>query len=177
VSAFWLIEEIKKRLKKGFKSVENDVLEHLAVGSVKWGMLKFSRESNIAFSIDESVQIEGNSGPYMQYTYARTQSLLEKSSKPNLQAKLRENLDPQLLALARVICQFETALNSAADTFSPNILSNYLYNLAQKFNQFYEREKIIGSDKEEEKMILVNGVGMVLKNGLQLLGISAPKKI
>lgn len=177
IPAFWLLDEIKKRLKNGFKEVENNVLEQLSVGAVKWAMLKFSRESNIAFSIDESIQIEGNSGPYMQYSYARTQSLLEKSSKNLSEAKLREKLNPELLALARLICQFEIHVKTATDAFSPNLLTNYLYTLAQNFNQFYEKEKVIGSDKEEEKLLLVKAVGEVLKNGLQLLGIASPARI
>ncbi len=177
VPAFWLLEETKKRLKSGFKEVSGDVLDDLSVGAVKWGMLKFSRDSNISFSMDESVQIEGNAGPYMQYTYARTQSLLDKSSKAISEAKLRENLDPQLLALGRLVCQFEIMAVNAANNFSPNILSNYLYTLAQNFNHFYEKEKVIGSDKEEEKLLVVKAVGVVLEKGLYLLGISAPKKI
>ncbi|MEK9207840.1 MAG: arginine--tRNA ligase, partial [Patescibacteria group bacterium] len=91
VTAGWLFEETKNRLKKGFKEVSDDVLEQVSVGAVKWSMLKFSRESNISFSIEESVQIEGNSGPYIQYAYARTQSLLGKASEPHSEAKLHEN--------------------------------------------------------------------------------------
>lgn len=177
VSAFWLIDETKKRLKEGFREVPDSVLEQLAVASVKWAMLKFSRESNITFSIEESIQIEGNSGPYMLYTYARTQSLLEKAQSSNFEANIRENLDPELVALLRLVCQFEIIVNDSSGSFSPNILTNYLYDLAQHFNKFYEKEKIVGSEKENEKMAVVNAVGFVLKNGLYLLGIEAPSKI
>ena len=72
VNAFWLIEEVKKRVKKEFSEVSDSVLEDITLSAVKWSMLKFSRESNISFDINESVQIEGNSGPYMLYAYART---------------------------------------------------------------------------------------------------------
>ena len=177
VTAGWLFEETKNRLKKGFKEVSDDVLEQVSVGAVKWSMLKFSRESNISFSIEESVQIEGNSGPYIQYAYARTQSLLGKASKTHSEAKLHENLDQDLLALARLICQFETVINDAAENFSPNILSNYLFELAQNFNLFYEKKKIIGAEDEEQKLLMTKAVGKVLEKGLYLLGIQAPKKI
>ena len=177
VSAFWLLDETKKRLKKGFKEVSEGVLEELSVGSVKWAMLKFSRESNIAFSIEESVQIEGNSGPYMQYAYARTQSLLSKSSKTTFEANSVKNWEQELLALARVICQFETVAKDATNNFSPNILCNYLYNLAQNFNAFYEKEKVIGSEKEKEKLVVIKATGNVLKKGLYLLGIASPERI
>jgi arginyl-tRNA synthetase len=177
ISAFWLIEETRKKLKESFKEVSDDILDQIAVASVKWGMLQFSRESDIAFSIEDSVKIEGNSGPYMLYTYARTQSLIKKSSINIPEAKLRENLEPELLALSRLICQFETAIIKSAETFSPNILTNYLYVLAQNFNHFYEKEKVIGSDGEEQKILMINAVGLVLKKGLELLGIEAPSKI
>lgn len=177
VPAFWLFEETTKRLKKGFPGAESRVLEDISIGAVKWSMLKFSRESNIAFDISESIQIEGNSGPYMQYAYARTSSLLEKSKKDLSEAKIHENLDSKLLALARFICQFELVKKSAAESFSPNILANYLFILAQNFNLFYEKEKVIGSADEDQKLLLVRAVGVVLKDGLQILGISSPEKI
>ncbi len=177
VSAFWLIEEVEKRLKEGFKEVPSDVLRSLTVASVKWAMLKFSRESNISFSIDESIQIEGNSGPYMLYSYARTQSLLEKASNKDFEANLREKIQPELVALLRIVCQFEMVIKDSSRSFSPNILTNYLYVLAQNFNHFYEKEKVIGSDNENEKMAVINVVGQVLKSGLYLLGIEAPRKI
>lgn len=184
VSAFWLIEEVEKRLKEGFREVPNDVLESLTVASVKWAMLRFSRESNISFSIDESIQIEGNSGPYMLYAYARTQSLLVKASSTDFarhaamqEANLCEKIQPELVALLRIVCQFKIAVNESSKNFSPNILTNYLYILAHNFNQFYEKEKIVGSQNEDEKMAVINLVGQVLKKGLYLLGIASPAKI
>lgn len=177
VQAFWLLDETKNRLKKGFKEVSEEVLEDLSVGAVKWSMLKFSRESNISFDIEESIQIEGNSGPYMQYAYARTQSLLAKGSKSLIEAKLRENFEPELLALGRIICQFESVAKEAAENFSPNILCNYLFVLAQNFNLFYEKKKIIGDPQEEQMLLITKAVGNVLERGLYLLGIETPAKI
>jgi len=177
VSAFWLLSETQKILKKGFKKVENAVLEDLTIGAVKWAMLKFSRESNIAFSIDESVQIEGNSGPYMQYTYARIHSVLAKSSITDFEANSVKNLGVEELALTRLICQFEDVIFSAAHTFSPNLLTNYLFELAKVFNLFYEKEKIIGGADQEKRLALTAATGEVLKKGLYLLGISSPEKI
>ena len=120
----------------------------------------------------------------MQYAYARTQSLLSKSSKTNLarlaarqEANSVKNWDQELLALARLICQFETVAKDATNNFSPNILCNYLYDLAQNFNAFYEKEKVIGSEKEKEKLVVIKATGNVLKKGLYLLGIASPSKI
>ncbi len=177
VSAFWLLEEVAKKIKENFPEVEERTLEQISVGAVKWGMLKFSRESNIAFSIDESISIEGNSGPYMQYAYARTQSILEKSGKTTFEAKSREKIDDKMLALARLLCQYPYVLNSSREAFAPNLLCNYLFELAQNFSSFYESKKIIGAEDEEERLFLVERVGYVLENGLRLLGIETPKKI
>lgn len=177
ISAFWLIERVEKKLKENFPDVDERTLGQISVGAVKWGMLKFSRESNIAFSIDESISIEGNSGPYMQYAYARTQSILEKSGKTNFEAKSREKFDDKMLALIRFLCQYPYILETSIKTFSPNLLTNYLFELAQNFSSFYESKKIIGATDEEERLFLVERVGYVLENGLNLLGIETPKKI
>lgn len=177
VSAFWLLDEVKSKIKDNFKEVDGGTLDQISVGAVKWGMLKFSRESDIAFSIDESISIEGNSGPYMQYAYARIQSVLEKSGKSAFEAKSCEKFDPEMLALARFICQFPYVLDNSLKTFSPNLLTNYLFELAQKFSSFYESKRIIGATDEEERLFLVAKVGEVIKQGLYLLGIETPKKI
>lgn len=177
VPAFWLLEETRKRLKSGFKDAPESVLDVISIGAVKWSMLKFSRESNISFSIEESIQIEGNSGPYMQYSYARAKSLLGNSTKKPSEANLRENTNREMLALLRLVCQFNAVRKEAAEKFSPNILTNYLYDLAKSFNTFYEKEKVIGAENETEKIYVIDAVSKVLKNGLNLLGIDAPDKI
>lgn len=177
VSANWLLAETKKRLKEGFKEVGDGVLDDLAIASVKWSMLKFSRESDIKFSIDESIDLAGNSGPYMQYTYARIASILVKSEKDDFEANSVKNLDDELLALGRQVCQFETVVKNSADNFSPNFLADYLFVLAQKFNAFYEKEKIIGGENEDEKLVVCQATKNVIGQGLALLGISALEKI
>lgn len=177
VSGFWLIDETRNRLKKDFNEVSDDVIDALSVGAVKWSMLKFSRESNIKFSIDESIDLAGNSGPYMQYTYARIASLIDKSKNEDIEAISVKTFSPELIALIRLVCQFNFNIKSSLENFSPNILCNYLFALAQNFNAFYEKEKVIGSSNEKEKIIVINVIGKVLEKGLFLLGIEAPKKI
>ena len=102
---------------------------------------------------------------------------LEKGKNGDFEANPVKSLDPDLLALMRVICQFEIHAKMAADNYSPNILTEYLFVLAQKFNAFYEKEKIIGSEKEKEKLAVSKAVANVLKQGLYLLGIESPEKI
>lgn len=177
ISAFWLLNETRNRLKEGYKEVDDDVLDMLSVGSVKWAMLRFSRESDISFSIEESIQIEGNSGPYMMYAFARANSILRKSKENSLEAKLESVLKPEILSLGRLLCQFDSVVEEANHKLSPNILSNYLFNVAQSFNTFYEKEKIIGSDDETQRIMITSVVTKVLKEGLYLLGIESPEKI
>lgn len=177
VNANWLIDETKKSLKKGFKEVEDGVLDELSVGAVKWSMLKFSRESDIAFSIEDSIDLAGHSGPYMQYTYARIASLLVKSGFSDFEAISVKNPDPELVALMRLLCQFETVVKDASDRYSPNHLTEYLFHLAQSFNTFYEKEKIIGNAKEKEILTVLMAVKNTIGQGLKLLGISTPEKI
>ena len=83
VEGEWLLEEAKKRIQAEFKDMDEQTLEKVAVGAVKYSMLKFSRKSDITFSFDESISLEGNSGPYLQYTFARTQSVLAKVKNQN----------------------------------------------------------------------------------------------
>lgn len=177
ISGFWLLNETKNRLKEGFKDVSNDVAEELTVGAVKWSMLKFSRESNIKFSIEESIDLAGNSGPYIQYTFARICSILNKTDKKDFEAKSVKNYPPDLLALGRLICQFESVIKNSVDHFSPNYLTEYLFALAQKFNSLYEKEKIIGSVNESEKLTVLIAVKNVIEQGMRLLGIDTPEKI
>ncbi|OGH48246.1 MAG: arginine--tRNA ligase [Candidatus Levybacteria bacterium RIFCSPLOWO2_01_FULL_39_10] len=177
VSSFWLLEETEKRLKEGHKDVKNEVLDDITVGAVKWSMLKFSRDSDISFSIDESIDLEGNSGPYIQYSYARINSILTKKNKKDFKATPLKNLEAEDIALARLICQYEFFKNKAAGNLSPNILCNYLFQLSQQFNKFYEKEKVLGSMKEEERLRLVIATGLVIKHGLYLLGIEALDRI
>lgn len=177
IPANWLLEEVRKSIKTQFKNVSDEVLEQISVGAVKWSMLKFSRESDMSFSIEESIDLTGNSGPYMQYTFARISSLLEKSKVKDFEANSVKNLPPELLALGRELCQFEIHLKSASESFQPNILTEYLFHLAQKINSIYEKEKIIGHQNEKEIVMLLITAKKILGSGLGLLGISTPEKI
>lgn len=179
ITAGWLLTEVKSRLKKEFPKTEDEVLEDLTIGAVKYSMLKFGRESDIKFDLEESIALGGNSGPYLQYTYARTQSILRKFSGNNFQFSIDKTLklEKEEEELLRFLIHFEEVARESAEKFAPNLLCNYLYEFAQKFNLFYQKQKVIGSEREEFRLALVMGVGKVLKTGLNLLGIEAPEKI
>ena len=184
----WLIDEVKKRLSKEFK-MEDASLEIVAVAAVKYSMLKLSPLSEIAFDIDESISLEGNSGPYLQYTYARAKSVLRKAHKdqvlPDRQLLTipdrnmptirdrdtcpRPNAEES--SLLRTIYKFPEVVLEAGERYAPNLICNFLFDLAQKFNLFYNQHRIIGDDNEEFRLALTTSVSQVLKNGLNMLGI------
>lgn len=177
VGARWLIEETKKQLVDKFSKVDDKTLEKIAIGAIKYSMLKFGRESDIKFSFEDSINLHGNSGPYVQYTFARTQSIIKKSAQKGQKKFSQSNLASEELAVARLLCHFTDAVFYASENFSPNILCNYLFDLCTKFNVFYEKHKVVGAENEEAKLALVAATGKILEKGLYLLGIDAPEKI
>ncbi len=183
VSGEWLLDEAKKRIKEQFKDMGEKTLEMVGVGAVKYSMLKFSRTSDITFSFEESINLEGNSGPYIQYTYARTQSVLAKSeilnpkSEINLKSQILDQIETEELLILRLLVHFPEVVEEAGGNFAPNLLCNYLFDLSQKFNNFYQKHKILGNPMEEFRLQLTSGVGQVLKTGLYLLGIESPEKM
>ena len=200
ISADWLMDEVVKKAKeiiensetsRGLSSKEKDIVaEEVGLGAIKYGLLKLARFTDLQFDIDESLSLQGNSGPYLQYTVARTQSVLKKITNYKLprprQAKrggqiTNENLElnAEELTLMRAFIHFPEIIEDAAKSYSPNLLCNYLFDLAQKFNAFYQKHRILG-DKAlgtEFRLALTSATGQILKNGLSLLGIETPERM
>lgn len=170
----WLLDEAKKSIQERHKSDEKTA-EKIAVGAVKYALLKSSIGQDIIFNFDESVSIEGNSGPYLQYTHARTQSVLQKAGSKSKSPG--SELNHEELVIVRTLIKFPEVVAQAAEAYSPNIICNYLHDLAQKYNTFYNADKIIGSGNESFRLTLTKATGTVLKNGLKLLGIEAPERM
>jgi arginyl-tRNA synthetase len=172
----WLLDEAKSSIKKSYDT-EEEIAEKIAVGAVKYSFLKTGLGQDIAFDLKESISLEGNSGPYLQYTVARTNSVLaKKSASKNFTLQEADLSDEELMVL-RTLIEFSEVIESAAKSYSPNLLCNYLYDLAQKYNGFYNKDKIIGGENEEFRLALTAGTGQVLKNGLKILGIQTPEKM
>ncbi len=178
ISANWLIDEAIKRVRTQFSDMDTGTSEKVGIGAVKYSMLKFAIPSEIHFSFEESITLEGNSGPYLQYAYVRTQSVLEKAAKEvgdrNKELGELENEESELL---RFLTQYPYHVENAAAEFAPNLLCNYLFELAQKFNLFYQKCKIIDSENESFRLELTKAVGIVLQNGHHLLGIETVEKM
>ncbi|HUS60506.1 MAG TPA: arginine--tRNA ligase [Nevskiaceae bacterium] len=180
VLAEWLLDEVKKRLTKAYK-MNQKVAEEVTVGAVKYSLLKFNPSSEMVFDIDESINLEGDSGPYLQYTYARCQSVLKKAEKEAKgELAIKMELNEEEAALLRTIYKFPEVVIEAGDNYAPNLMTNFLFDLAQKYNLFYNRHRIIQAESEQLvdfRLALTAVVAQVIKNGLYLLGIEAPERM
>lgn len=184
VSADTLLDEMVSKSRKVIEKSETGrnlgseekekVAEAVGVGAIKYGFLKVGRSTDIYFDINESLSLEGNSGPYLQYTVARTNSVLAKNKTINNEQLTTNNLNDEELAVLRSLVKFSDVVADAAKLYSPNLLCNYLFDLAQKYNNFYNQHRIL---PVVFRLSLTKAVGQVLKNGLQLLGIETPLRM
>lgn len=147
----------------------------VALGAVKYAFLKNRLGSDMVFNPAESVSLQGNSGPYLQYALVRAGSILQKAS--NKQAVLDGKLEADERSLARKIGEFSEVVEVAAQEHLPSHICTYLYELAQNFNRFYEKNRIIGDAREPLRLGLANAYSEVLREGLRQLGIPAPEKM
>jgi arginyl-tRNA synthetase len=183
----WLLDEAKKRVLTIMKDSELDKLEKekaaetIGKGAVKYAFLKQGIGSDITFDFDTSLSFEGNSGPYLQYTYARCKSVLQKTSQQGstLLALQGQSLQATESVVLRTLYRFEEVVSEAAEELSPNLVANFLHDLAQKYNSFYNKEPILKSTKEKKefRLWLTHATAAIIKKGLYLLGIESPEKM
>ena len=150
------------------------------MGAVKYAFLKHRMGGDIVYDPKESVSVEGNSGPYLQYAHARARSIIRKADNPDsAQIVLPENesLNFEERSLVRKISEFPEVVVAATDELMPHHICTYLYELAQNFNRFYENNQVIGDQRQALRLSLVRVYSNVLSSGLKLLGISAPEEM
>jgi arginyl-tRNA synthetase len=164
----------KKVIQERFKNLPKTELDKraLAIGiaSMKYSMLKQSPNKEIVFNKEEAMRFEGDTGPYLQYSYARACSITRKSTNKE-KYKIPE-ISNQETSLIKVIDEFPTELENAAKELNPAIVANYAYKLSQRFNEFYVSCKVIGEKEEAFRIALVKIFKITLKNALNLLGIT-----
>ncbi|HJP96828.1 MAG TPA: arginine--tRNA ligase [Candidatus Saccharimonadales bacterium] len=148
--------------------------EQAVLGAIKYSFLKQRIGADIIYVPEESVSLEGNSGPYLQYAHARARSIVAKA---NAQPVAPTSLEAGERSLARKIAEYPEVVNKAVGDLMPHHVCTYLYELAQTFNRFYEHNRVVGSDREAERLHLVELYATILKDGLNLLGISAPERM
>lgn len=149
--------------------------EETVLAAVKYAFAKNRIGSDIAYDPKESIALEGNSGPYLQYAHARACSILAKASITK--AVLLPELEPAERTLLRKIGEYAEVVERATAELMPHYICTYLYELAQTFNRFYEHNRVIGNPREAVRLQLVTMYAEKLKNGLMLLGINAPEKM
>lgn len=172
VEGAWILDETKKNILEKFKDSES-IAEVLAVASVKYSFLKNSTNSPIAFDLEESISLEGNSAPYIMYTYVRTQSILGKEEFSPSTKLLTIHMGESECSIIRLIYQYKERVKKAAETFAPNIIAHYLYELTREYNLFYQKNPILKAEKEQKELriAITQAVGKIIKNGLYLMGI------
>lgn len=145
------------------------------LGAVKYSFLKNRMGGDIIYDPNESVSLQGNSGPYLQYTLARAFSIARKSDKKDDQ--MPDNFEDGERALIAKLTEYPEVIVAAAVELAPHYICTYLYELAQTFNRFYEKNQVIGDEREALRARLVTAYAIVLKNGLTILGIPTPEKM
>lgn len=161
--------EIQERQKISGKELENRALK-IAVATMKYAMLKQDINKNIIFDKNEAMSFEGNTGPYLLYTYARAKSILRKAKYKKAKFKIPE-LSEEEKQLILQLSKFPEEVKKAYFALAPNTIANYSYSIAQQFNEFYHKTKILGSENEQFGLALVDAFSQTLKNSLNLLGI------
>lgn len=161
-----------------------EIARVVGLGALKYFILKVDARKNMLFNPEESIDFNGNTGPFIQYTYARIRSILRKAEAEGIAipTSLEANmpLNEKEIELIQKIGEFGAAVEQAGKDYSPSGIANYCYELTKAFNQFYHDYSILGADTKEEKLVrlvLAANVAKTLRNGMALLGIEVPERM
>lgn len=152
------------------------------ISAVRYAFLKTRIGGDVVYDPEQSIAMEGNSGPYLQYAHARAKSVIRKSQVSDADFINTSNSDSLNLgrferSLVRKLSEYPESVQIATQELAPHVICNYLYELAQNFNRFYENSTVIGDERENIRIYLVKKYSEILKDGLKLLGIEAPEKM
>ncbi|MFD0933097.1 arginine--tRNA ligase [Psychroflexus salinarum] len=191
VDADDLIEEMTSTAKtisqelgklEGYDEKErNELYTMIGLGALKYYILKVDPKKRILFDPEESVDFQGNTGPFIQYTYARIQSILRKANKDIKTLNLSNyQFDIKEKALIKILNQFPDIIQQAAEQYSPALVANYVYDLVKEFNSFYQNVSILGADESQQiefRVELARLVAEVIKKSFKVLGIDVPQRM
>ena len=165
----------------GYSEAEKASLYNIiGLGALKYYMLKVDPKKQMMFNPEESVDFNGNTGPFIQYTYARIQSILRKATFDHSKEVIFSELHEKEKELIKQVQLFPEVIQSAAENHSPALVANYTYDLVKEFNSFYQNVSILGEDNLDKKIFRVqlsNSVSQVIKSAFGLLGISVPERM
>ncbi len=179
--------EMSRELGKleGYSEEEAEaVYQTIALGALKYFMLKVDPKKNMTFNPKESIDFNGNTGPFIQYTYARIRSIMRKAADSQVvipdQISLTAKLEYKEVQLLRMVEQFPVVVKEAGDAYSPAIIANFIYDLAKEYNQFYHELPIMfeeDADKRAIRLLISRVTGSIIKNGMWILGINVPERM
>lgn len=177
-----LSEVIEKAMDEARKIAPNNDEEKInavAIGAIKFNDLAQDPKKDIIFDWQKVMSMEGNSGPYLQYTYARGKSVMNKSTVTSYQLRVDEKIEfnEEESLLLREFYKFEEKIIEAAERFSPAVVAEYLLGLARKYNEFYGKYRIIGEKEEKRRLFLTERTVKILEIGLKVLGIEVLEKM
>jgi len=177
-TARMMSEELGKL--EGYNEEErNRICRQVGMGALKYFILKVDPKKNMTFDPAESIDFNGNTGPFIQYTYARIQSVLRKSNGTIMEVG-EQQLNEKEVLLIRMIHDYPDIIAESASTLNPSLVANFLYELAREFNQFYHDYSILGADSQEQvatRLLLVRVIGQIIESGMVLLGIEVPERM
>ena len=179
-----LSEDKMNKLDDITEEEKNEIARIVGLGALKYFILKVDARKNMLFNPEESIDFNGNTGPFIQYTYARIRSILRKAAAQSITIpKTVANnapLNEKEIALIQKMNDFGAVVAQAGIDYSPSGIANYCYELTKEFNQFYHDYSILNADTDDEKttrLVLAQNVAKVIKNGMELLGIEVPERM
>jgi arginyl-tRNA synthetase len=167
---------------------KKEIARIVGLGALKYFILKVDARKNMLFNPEESIDFNGNTGPFIQYTHARIRSILRKSAGETSTASAissssisrATSLNEKEIELIQKMNEFGAAVEQAGKDYSPSGIANYCYELTKQFNQFYHDYSILGAETPEirdVRLVLARNVAKIIKNGMALLGIEVPERM
>ncbi|MBF1485750.1 arginine--tRNA ligase [Prevotella pallens] len=179
-----LSEDKMNKLDDITEEEKNEIARIVGLGALKYFILKVDARKNMLFNPEESIDFNGNTGPFIQYTYARIRSILRKAAAQGITipktVATNAPLNEKEIALIQKMNDFGAVVAQAGIDYSPSGIANYCYELTKEFNQFYHDYSILNADTDDEKttrLVLAQNVAKVIKNGMELLGIEVPERM
>lgn len=171
-----------KEIKKRFPEIKKKDLEEraskVAIAAILYGDLKNNKKNDISFDLEKFTSFDGNTGPYLLYSYARAGSILKKAKKKKITKNFKvPDLEEKEFELVKKLSQFSEIVINSFVNLNPSIIANYCYQICQKFNEFYQSCPVIKSESAEFRLALVDSFRQILKNSLNLLGIEVVEEM
>lgn len=174
ISGESLLDGVKSKIKENFKDMDDDTAEKVTIAAVKYALLRMRIGKDIDFDINQSISLNGDSGPYILYSYVRTQSVLANAPTKLLSNKINGVLKEEDIIVLRLLNKFQDIVADSVSNFAPNILCNYLFELSHKFNLLYQKHRILNNSS---RLKITRVTGEVIRKSLTILGVEAPQRM